>query len=371
MASQIGPQEALVLLSSIAGQGSFEATLPAHWKLPGVRRPIETALRPGRVSRVEASVSPFGLAQQWRIPRLAGEIGAQIYHSPYYLMPYRMRLPTLFTLYDLIPQLFPRYVSLRARLLYRLATRLALRAATHVITISEATRADLLSHFDYPEERVSAIPLAPGPEFVPQSEGAQRRIRRKYHLPEHFVLFLGINKPHKNLENLIKAWKRVLDASSQPRLMLAIAGAWDERYPQAKVMALRGELTHSIRFLGPIPEGDLPALYSAATLFVFPSFYEGFGLPVVEAMACGTPVACSNRSSLPEVAGTAGVLFDPHDPADIAAAVVRLLSDHELRSQKSEQGLQQASQFSWEHCAAQTLDLYRRILGSLDNSDYL
>jgi alpha-1,3-rhamnosyl/mannosyltransferase len=277
-------------------------------------------------------------------------------------MPYRVNVPTIVTIYDLTPQLFPQYVSARARWLFRITTRLALRSARHVITISEATRRDLLYYYPFPAQRVTAVPLAPDPRFRPQTEAEIARIRTEYNLPECYVLYFGINKPHKNLLQLLTAWQLLSGKTAD--IPLVIAGAWDERYPEAKMQAEALHLGKRIRFLGPISNADLPALYAGATLFVFPSRYEGFGLPVVEAMACGTAVTCAHTSSLPEVGGEAVLTFDPDNAEAMAAQIGRLLTDEALRQKLEQAGLAQARKFSWEKTAEQTLSLYRRFLPS-------
>jgi alpha-1,3-rhamnosyl/mannosyltransferase len=200
-------------------------------------------------------------------------------------------------------------------------------------------------------------------------------LRRRLALPERYALYLGSNKPHKNLPRLIEAWARVRRSevgtrhthhatrnNSKSKIRnpkLLIAGAWDERYPEAKHLAESLYVTDSVHFLGPIPNADLPILYAGAELFIFPSLYEGFGLPVLEAMACGTPVACSNASSLPEVTGDAALLFDPTDVATMAAAMQQMLGDQTLRRELSEKGRAQAARFSWERTAQEALAAYR------------
>ena len=233
-------------------------------------------------------------------------------------MPYRPGAATVLTVYDLIPLLFPQHSTARARLLFRWATALALRAADRVIAISAATRRDLLAHFRVPPDRVVAIPLAADPAFRPQPADAIAALRNRHHLPPGYVLYLGSNKPHKNLMRLVEAWEianrkseivnrkpvlSLVEGSQIANRTLVMAGAWDARYPEARARAQTLGLGDRIRWLGPVAEAELPALYAGASLFVFPSLYEGFGLPVLEAMACGTPVICSNVSSLPEVAG--------------------------------------------------------------------
>ncbi len=266
------------------------------------------------VALLSVAAGPFGLAQQWQIPRLLRRLSADLYHSAYIAMPYAPGMPTVLTVYDLIPLLYPEQSSRRARHLAHLTNSLALRAANVVLAISEATRADYLAHFRVPAERIVTAPLAADPAFRPQSDATVAALRARLALPERYVLYLGSNKPHKNLVGLMEAWKianqQIPDHVSRFTFhasRLLIAGAWDERYPEAKQRVAALELGDSVTFLGPVAEADLPALYAGAELFVFPSLYEGFGFPVLEAMACGTPVICSHTSSsLPEVAGECG-----------------------------------------------------------------
>lgn len=273
-------------------------------------------------------------------------------------MPYRPGLPTVLTVYDLIPLRYPEHSTARARLLIRWMTRLALRNARHVIAISEFTRRDFMAEFGLPPERITAIPLAADPCFKPQPPEAVAALRRKYNLPERFALYLGSNKPHKNLVRLVEAWRIANSRWQMADGRLVIAGAWDERYPEAR---RRAQGLRNIHWLGPMPEADLPALYSAADVFVFPSLYEGFGLPVLEAMACGAPVVCADRSSLPEVAGDAALLIDPLDVSDLARVLARLWAAPAWQAELRQRGLAQARRFSWQVTAQQTLIHYRAL----------
>ncbi len=314
-----------------------------------------------KVVRVATAVSPFSLTQQWQIPRLLRRVNATVYHSAYFLMPYRPGVPTLLTLYDLIPEQFPQLVSPRARLLARLTTRLALRASSHFLAISEATRHDFLGRYGLDPATITAVPLAADAQFAPQPETAAAALRQKLNLPETYVLYLGINKPHKNLARLVDAWavvrQQIPDAPP-----LIIAGAWDARYEEGvKTAVAQHNLNHQVRFLGPVADADLPALYSGAALFVFPSLVEGFGLPVLEAMACGTAVACANSSSLPEVGGDAVAYFNPTDSQQMAAVLQELVQDEAKRAVLAQKGLVQAAKFSWRETAAATLAHYRQL----------
>jgi glycosyltransferase involved in cell wall biosynthesis len=387
------------------------------------------------VHTIPLAASPFSLRQQWIVSRLLRDLrpnasshreaafSSVIYHSPYIAMPYLPGVPALLTVYDLIPLRYPEHSTPRARLFVRWMTRLALRAARHVIAISEFTRRDYLAEFALSPERISAIPLAADPAFSPQPPEALAAVRQRYSLPAQYVLYLGSNKPHKNLTRLVEAWHvangewqmapsggrwqtpglRFGASAGVENCRLVIAGAWDARYPEARQRAEVLGLADSVQWLGPVPEADLPALYAAAMAFVFPSLYEGFGLPVLEAMACGTPVICSNTSSLPEVAGqpmetqrktaphtrrkdaktlldpessqsdksgrsapyspepSAALLVDPTDTDALAAAIVRLITDETLRQDMAQRGLAQAARFSWERTATATLEIYRRL----------
>lgn len=303
--------------------------------------------------------SPFSLSQQWSVPRLLRRMPAvRLYHSPYYLMPYWPGIPTVVTIHDLIPLLFPDTVSVRARVLFRIAVRLALRAADRVIVGAEASRRDLVRIFNVASCRISATPYAADSTFYPCAADEIERVRRKLGLPHTYILYVGSNKPHKNLVGLVQAYATM---AAETDAALVIAGRWDPAYPEAQRHAAGLEMAARVRFLGPIDEADLPALYSGSACFVFPSRYEGFGLPVLEAMACGTAIACSNTSSLPEVAGDAALYFNPEDIAGLAHALRRLMSNPSLRHDLAERGLDLSKKFSWSRTAAQTLEVYRSL----------
>ncbi|NOZ30242.1 MAG: glycosyltransferase family 4 protein [Chloroflexi bacterium] len=302
---------------------------------------------------------PFSLRQQWEVPRALSRLRADVYHSTYFLMPYRPGVPTVLTVYDLIPILYPEAVSRRARWLFPHLLRLALRAAHRVIAISTATKKDLCRVTGVPESRIDVIPLAPDPRFVPQPGPMIAHLRERLGLPPRYALYVGSNKPHKNLVRLIEAWGLVSKTPEAAGWALVIAGVWDPRYPEARQRARTLGLQDQVRFLGPVDEADLPALYGGAELFVFPSLYEGFGLPVLEAMACGAPVVCSDRASLPEVAGDAALLVDPTDAEALAGAITRLLTDEGLRQEMRRRALARAAEFSWERTACMTLAVYR------------
>jgi alpha-1,3-rhamnosyl/mannosyltransferase len=327
-----------------------------------IRSPAPINYRIASNLRETISDTPvFSLRQQWVIPKLINKIGGSLYHSTYYLMPYLVKVPVVFTCYDLIPIVYPQYFNPLQRIIYRTAHRIAARVSSSIIAISESTKTDLTKYFSIDEQKISAIPLAADKTFNPQPRDAIEVARNRYNLPHRYCLYVGTNKPHKNLLGLLSAWKFLHDKKALEGHSLVIAGYWDPRYPEAKEFTMASGLNKVVSFTGKVNEEDLPALYSGATVFVQPSLYEGFGLPIIEAMACGTAVTCSNTSSLPEVAGDAASLFDPRDTKSIAATLGTLLADSSMLGALREKGIRQASTFSWKKTALNTIDIYRKV----------
>jgi len=242
-----------------------------------------------------------------------------------------------------------------------MAHHIAARVSSQIIAISESTKSDLAKYLAVDEHKISAIPLAADKRFNPQSMNTIEVVRSNYDLPRHYCLYVGTNKPHKNLLGLLNAWKLLHDKKALEDHSLVIAGQWDPRYPETKEFTLASGLNKVVTYTGKVNEEHLPALYSGAAIFVQPSLYEGFGLPIIEAMACGTAVTCSNTSSLPEVAGDAAILFDPKDTKSIAVTLGSLLADSNKLSSLREKSIQQASRFSWQKTALNTIDIYRKV----------
>ena len=313
---------------------------------------------------MEVDVPTFCLAEQYHLPFTICHPSFTILHSPYYIKPYLLPCSSVVTFYDLIPSLYPAYFSPTQRLIFHIAHALALRTADAAIAISEATRRDLIHYFNVDPDKISTIPLAAGSRFHPQPPEIIVTFRRTHDLPDRYILYFGSNKPHKNLVRLIEAFSRITDHAFTMRHSLVIAGHWDPRYPEPRQRAEEIGITDRVVFLGPVPDQDLPALYSGAALFVFPSLYEGFGLPPLEAMACGTPVICSNTSSFPEVVGEAAIMIDPFDVEGLAAAMGHVLGDGDLQAEMREKALKQAAKFSWEETARQTLKVYKAVADS-------
>jgi alpha-1,3-rhamnosyl/mannosyltransferase len=314
-----------------------------------------------RERRIVCAASPLSIRQQWVVARLLRRAGVQAYHSPYYVMPYRPGVPAAVTCYDLIPRLHPEYFSAAERLTFRVAHGLALRTASIVLAVSETTRADLVRLCRVDPARVVVTPLAAASPFRPYPADAVAAVRGRLALDGPYALYVGTNKPHKNLGRLVRAWHLSGLGTGPRRWRLVIAGPWDPRYPEAERLVRQLGLDGVVVFAGVVPEDDLPALYGGAGLFVCPSLHEGFGLPVLEAMACGAPVACSRAGALREVAGDAAVLFEPRDVGAIAEALRRVAGDRELGAELRRRGMARAAQFDWQTTGQRTVDAYRRI----------
>jgi glycosyltransferase involved in cell wall biosynthesis len=305
-----------------------------------------------RVRLVRTTAKPFTLREQLSYPGELRKLNPSAIHFPYVVMPYAAPRPIVLTMHDIIPVLFPNLFSLRQRLLYRFSMRMALRTAAAVICVSEATRSDLISFCHADPSRLIVIHEGIEEGFRPCGSREIESVRTAYALPDQYFLYLGSNKPHKNLPALIQACA-LLNTS----LPLVIAGSEDPRFNRARLQVESLGLKDRVQFLGAVREEALPALYSGARAFVFPSLYEGFGMPPLEAMACGVPVACSDIPSLKETAGDAALFFDPNDCASIAAALERVLYDQSLRAELCAGGLRRVAELSWDVAAQKTLSI--------------
>jgi glycosyltransferase involved in cell wall biosynthesis len=320
----------------------------------------ETAIGPRRV--------PVQLKKLWWEQAgivLAGRRARiDVLHSPYWTNPLWSPWPTVVTVHDVIQLVLPEYRMLaRQRIYFGLVTR-ALRHATAIITVSECSRQDLVRTVGIPIERVFVVENAISEKLAPVTDQAELdAVRARYGLSQPFVLYLGANDLRKNLNRLIRAYA-VLPRALRDSHQLAVAGRqWPNDhplYPDPKLVVRELGLEGRVVFTGGVPEGDKAALLSAATVFAFPSLYEGFGIPVLEAFACGTPVLTADSSSLPEVAGDAAVMVDPTSVEAISQGLVDLLESPELRRDLSGRGLARARRYRWSDIAERTIEVYRR-----------
>ncbi len=297
----------------------------------------------------------------WAMPRAARRDRLDLLHVTYTLPP---ALPCrgVVSVHDISYTFFPEAFSPRDRLVLGLAVPLSLRRAERVITPSESGRRDIIRRYRVPEWKIAVIPLAAEPHFAPVRDPAElARVRARYRLPARYVLAVGNLQPRKNLGRLIAAFA-ALRAARRTDVGLVLVGKalWRESDIFTAVRA--HGLERAVVATGYVPDADLPALYSAAEVFAYPSLYEGFGLPPVEAMACGTPVLTSATSSLPEVVGDAALTVDPRDVRAIAAGLEALLGDADLRVRLAGAGRARAIRFTWEETARRTLAVYEAAL---------
>lgn len=279
-----------------------------------------------------------------------------------YTAPPLAPCPVVATIHDLSFEHLPETFKRRSRAQLRLTVRRTARMARAIIAPSEYSRRDLIETYELPPERVNVTPLAAAPHLAPVTdEGERRRVRELYGISGDYILAVGAIQPRKNLVRLIEAYTDLRDARRQaklPQLLLVGRRGWlyGETLDAVDLHSHDGD----IRFTGYVRESDLPALYTDALCFVYPSYFEGFGLPVLEAMACGAPVIAGNRTSLPEVVGDAGLLVDPFDRSELAHAIGRIIDDASLRRKLRALGLERAREFSWRETARRTLEVYER-----------
>jgi glycosyltransferase involved in cell wall biosynthesis len=297
--------------------------------------------------------------EQLLAPILLRQSGAHLFHGVHSVVPFASPVPSVVTVHDLAFIRFSQTFRAYNRAYLDLATRLSVRRAARVLVVSEHTKREVMGLLGVPEERVVVTPNAARAHFRPPDPGRLEAFRARKGLPERFVLYVGTLEPRKNLPTLLEAYAEVARRHDVPLIVGGGKGwLYDAVFQRLEELGLREQ----VRFVGYIEEEELPLWYAAATVFVFPSIYEGFGMPPLEAMACGTPVITSNSSSLPEVVGDAGLMAPPNEPAAFAAAIDQVLSDGELRAELRERGLAQAARFTWRATAEGTLAAYRAAL---------
>ena len=322
--------------------------------------PLEPAL-----ARAERFYSRLSLRRtvwmQCLLPRLIRRSHPHLCHFPNATAPLWPQAPFVITIHDASLFIYS-HCHPRTRLLSsRLALPLVARRAAAVITVSQHARRDLIRILDLPPEKVCVVYEAAPEHFRPVCDPRElERVRRKYRLPDHFLLYVGTLEPRKNLRRLVRAARQVRRYGFPHKLVLVGASGWqvDELHREVEACGMKDD----VLFTGYVPDDDLPALFSLATLFVFPSLYEGFGLPPIEAMACGTPVLSSNRSALPEICGDAAHLIDPEDEEELVESLIALLSDGERRAEMTARGLRQAATFSWQRAAQETASIYQSVM---------
>lgn len=283
-----------------------------------------------------------------------------VFHSPDFIPPRRLRAPNVITVHDLAFLLYPRFLTPQAARYYGQIDP-ASRSAAHIIAVSQSTKRDVTRLLGVPEDKVTVIyEAANRTARSTDKPDAKRHVQEKYGITGDFILFVSTIEPRKNLPTLLAAYSKLRDNyKSTARLVVAGHKGWLTEEVDQTIEKYK--LAELVCFLGSVPDQELGYLYNAARVFALPSFYEGFGLPPLEAMASGTPVIVSNVSSLPEVVGDAGLLADPNDVEAWAVALHRVLTDNALHDELAAKGLKRAALYSWERAARETVEVYRKV----------
>ena len=345
--AQAAPQTTFFVLRGTARDTRFDwATLEA---LPNIH--------------LKKGPSPLFWPQEQLIwPFILRRLGVDLFHSPYFVAPLLSNVPAIITIHDLIFERFPQYMPwAHTRPYYRLLMALSTRRARRIVSVSQATAADLQQFYKIPREKIAVCGEAVDPSLAPICDDEEhRRLRKQYGLERPFVLAVGARRPHKNFQRLVEAFALIEPYCDHD---LVFVGPADERFPdEARQTAQNLQLDNRVHFLGWAPEADLPGLYSLAQAVAAPSLIEGFGLPVLEAMACGAPVLANDAASLPEVAGNAAMLVDATNSMALAMALRHLLSNPSLRRWLAEAGLQRAAVFTWSGVAEEIVQIYEDLL---------
>jgi glycosyltransferase involved in cell wall biosynthesis len=286
-------------------------------------------------------------------------------HSPDFIPPFTGRFQRVITVHDLNFLYYPQFLTAQSRRYYNDQIARAVQIADHILADSHATRLDLIKLLNVPEEKITVVWLAPNVEvYHPLSDHELAAARDRLQLPDRFILFAGTLEPRKNVAGLLRAYRLLREHDPHaPDLILAGSRGW--LFDETRALIDDLHLNDHVRWIDSPPDHDLAALYAAATVFALPSHYEGFGLTVLEAMACGVPCIISDRGSLPEIAGGAAKEIDPDDVVELAEAMAGVLNDIQLQQQLRHKGYERVTEFSWERCARETLAVYQRVLGQV------
>lgn len=321
-----------------------------------------------RFRKVLVNAKHYTLKEQFRYLRVLKKAKLDLMHFTHFNAPIFYKKPSVVTVHDLTLSFYPgkKMNSAFYRAAYNLVLKSAVKHSRRVIAVSENTKQDLIEIVGTPSSKVEVVYEGVCEQFGPRGNKEQlERVKLKYGISKDFLLYTGVWRGHKNLVNLIKSFALIRDGAEGFDVSLVITGEEDPYYPEVKRTVSELGLEHHVIYTGMVSEAELVALYQAAKVYVFPSLYEGFGLPPLEAMRCGTPVVASKTSCIPEICGEHNALFfDPYDPEDMANAVRKVLLDPTLQAELRECGLKHSLKFSWGKMAKETLEIYESVLES-------
>jgi glycosyltransferase involved in cell wall biosynthesis len=330
-----------------------------------ISEPGADQLVPRRFTARQVAADPY-VRLGWDLPRRLGEDKPDLVHLQY-TAPLINRTPVVVTVHDVSFIEHPEYFTLLRRAQLRFNVERTVRLARRIITVSEFSRDAILRAYSVSPDIVRVVPNAVSSEFRVISRGRSTlEIRKRFGIRAPFIFSVGDLQPRKNHIGLITAFASLAAAHPELNHHLVLTGQDTWFTPKVRAAAQASGVASRIHFTGFVSDADLVRLYNACDCFAFPSFYEGFGLPILEAMACGRAVACSNTSAMPEVADGAGLLFDPRNPASIARAIADILLDTDLRERMESRGLQRAAHFTWRKSAMATLDVYREVVAEVN-----
>jgi glycosyltransferase involved in cell wall biosynthesis len=293
-----------------------------------------------------------------KVDRWVGKV--DLYHSTAFYLNPTSSGKSILTIFDVNFLAMRKFTLWSGRWHFAPKMRDYTRRSHNIITVSESSKREIIKYLNVPDEKISVIYGGYSDIFKPKADDRiSGEVRKKYNIKGNYLLYVGTLEPRKNLLGLIRAYSQ---SRAKEDFILVLAGGRGWKYENIFKLVRKLKLENRIIFTGYVPENDLPGLYQDASLFVYPSFYEGFGLPPLEAMACGIPVVVSNTTSLPEVVGDAGVYVDPNDIEQIAFSIDTVLSDSELRRNLIQRGVERAKLFSWEKTAKETLELYKQVV---------
>lgn len=322
---------------------------------------------PERFLVKRVSANPFKRLG-WDLPLRLKQDRPDLLHVQY-TAPLGCRTPVVATVHDVSFLECPEFFPLARRVQLRTTVSSTVRRAARILTPSQFSRSAILRRFPLPPDRVVVVPNAVSPEFRPVPyDQARARVRERFGIEHPYILMVGDLQPRKNQAGLVRAFAQLLRMEPALPHHLVLVGKRNGYMEIVQREAEHSGVSERVHFTGFIPDQDLVAVYGGCDILAFPSFYEGFGIPILEAMACGRAVACSNVSAMPEVADGAAILFNPHSTEEMARAMRDLLLDRELRQRMERLGQQRAGQFSWELSAAKTLEVYYEVAGSRQRS---